>query len=115
VAPDLPPPGVRRAGQKLAGRISVTLAYADGQWLVEVRRGRALLGSRHPVKSAEALRMLASLDVPAVNRGIEQALADDQDEATRQAQRMRNRLAEVEAKLAGIQEMVDLSEDRKPP
>ncbi|HEU4422729.1 MAG TPA: hypothetical protein VFR67_09350 [Pilimelia sp.] len=111
IAPDTPPPGGRGA-QRLAGRISVTLVYTDGQWLVEVRRGRALLGSRHPVQSAAALRMLASLDVPAVSRGVEQALAGDHGEATRQAQRMRTRLAEVESKLADITEMVELTEDR---
>lgn len=99
--------------QKLPARLTVTLAYANGQWLVEVRKGRALLGARHLVKSEEAMNMLTLLDVPGVNRSIEEALMTDQAEATRQAERMRNELAEMEAKLAGLTEMVDLTDHRK--
>ncbi|MFC7242251.1 MFS transporter [Catellatospora aurea] len=107
-------PAVLTGAAKLPARLSVTLAYANGQWLVEVRKGRALLGSRHLVKSAEALNMLALLDVPGVRRSVEEALTVDQTEATRQAERMRSELAELEAKLAGLSEMAELSEVRLP-
>ncbi|MEU7825121.1 MFS transporter [Catellatospora sp. NPDC049133] len=107
-------PAVLTGAARLPARLSVTLAYANGQWLVEVRKGRALLGSRHLVKSAEALNMLALLDVPGVRRSVEEALTADQTEATRQAERMRSELAELEAKLAGLSEMAELSEVRLP-
>ncbi|WP_144119482.1 MFS transporter [Catellatospora sichuanensis] len=107
-------PAVLTGAARLPARLSVTLAYANGQWLVEVRKGRALLGSRHLVKSAEALNMLALLDVPGVRRSVEEALAVDQTEASRQAERMRSELAELEAKLAGLSEMAELSEVRLP-
>lgn len=107
-------PAVLTGAARLPARLSVTLAYANGQWLVEVRKGRALLGSRHLVKSAEALNMLALLDVPGVRRSVEEALSIDQTEAARQAERMRSELAELEAKLAGLSEMAELSEVRLP-
>lgn len=100
---------------RLPARLTVTLAYANGEWLIEVRRGRALLGKRHLVKSAEALSMLSMLDVPGVHAKVEQALTVDQSEATRQVERMRTELAEMEAKLAGLTEMVELTDSRKSP
>jgi MFS family permease len=103
-------PGANR----LPARLTVTLAYANGQWIVEVRRGRALLGSRHLVKSAEAMNMLAVLDVPGVQDSVEKALVVDQVEATRQADRMRQELAELEARLAGLTEMVEITENHRP-
>jgi len=100
---------------KLPGRLTVTLVYANGQWLAEVRRGRTLLGTRHLVKSNEALNMLALLDVPGVQASIESALSVDQAEAERQAERMRNELSELESKLAGLNEMAEISDLRKTP
>ncbi len=94
---------------RLPGRLTVTLVYTNGQWVVEVRRGRALLGSRHLVKSAEALNMLALLEVPGVQESVEKALTLDQVEAARQAERVRGELSELEAKLAGLNEMVELT------
>lgn len=98
---------------RLPGRLTVTLVYTNGQWVVEVRRGRGLLGSRHLVKSAEALNMLALLEVPGVRESVERALEADQAEATRQAERMRTELSELEAKLAGLNEMAEISDTRK--
>jgi hypothetical protein len=110
--PDAP---VVLGGQaRLPARLTVTLAYANGQWVVEVRRGRALLGSRHLVRSAEALNMLSVLDVPGVHDSVEKALAVDQTEASRQADRMRSELSELEAKLAGLTEMVEITESQRP-
>jgi hypothetical protein len=99
---------------KLSTRLSVTLAYADGQWLVEVRKGRALLGTRHPVQPTQALTTLSLLDVPGLRSQVEQALATDQTEASRHVDRMRTELSELEAKLAGLTEMVELSEEDGP-
>lgn len=98
---------------KLPGRLTVTLVYANGQWLAEVRKGRALLGSRHLVRSTEALNMLAQLDVPGVQASVESALSVDQLEAARQAERMRNELSELESKLANLNEMAEISDLRK--
>jgi hypothetical protein len=103
-----------RRTPKLSARLSVTLGYADGQWLVEVRKGRALMGTRYLVNSAEALNMLALLDVPALTDRVGQALTTDRTEAGRQVERLRTELAELEAKLNGLTEMVDLSDGGKP-
>ncbi len=108
-------PVVLNGQAKLPARLTVMLAYANGQWVVEVRRGRALLGSRHLVRSAEALNMLAVLDVPGVHDSVEKALTVDQTEAARQAERMRTELSELEAKLAGLAEMVEITETHRPP
>jgi hypothetical protein len=99
-----------RRNPKLAARLSVLLAYADGQWLVEVRKGRALLGKRYLIKSTEALNMLSALNLPALTSRVEQALTVDKTEASRQVERMRSELAELEAKLDGLSEMVDLAD-----
>ncbi len=103
------------AAPRLPSRVSVTLAYTDGQWLVEVRRGRALMGSRHAVKSTEAMSLLALLDVPGVHSGVEEALTTDHAEASRHVERMRTELAELEAKLTGLTEMVEQVDVRPPP
>jgi hypothetical protein len=103
-----------RRHPRLSARLSVTLAYADGQWVAELRRGRALLGRRYLVNSAEALTMLSVLDVPALTDRVEQALASDKTEASRQVERLRTELAELETKLNGLNDMVDLSERGKP-
>ncbi len=100
---------------RLPARLTVTLAYANGQWIVEVRRGRALLGNRHLVKSADAMNMLAVLEVPGVQDSVEKALTVDQVEASRQAERMRAELAELEARLAGLSEMVEITENHRAP
>ncbi|MBB5872582.1 MFS family permease [Allocatelliglobosispora scoriae] len=109
---EVPSPVTLLGAAKLPARLTVTLAYANGEWLIEVRKGRALLGKRHLVKSAEALSMLSMLDVPGVHARVEQALTVDQNEATRQVERMRNELADMEAKLAGLNEMVELTDSR---
>jgi hypothetical protein len=109
------PVTVLRRTARLTGRLAVTLAYTDGEWLVEVRRGRALLGSRHVVRPADALNMLAMLNVPTLSHSVESALATDQAEASRQVDRVRVELAELEAKLSGLKEMVVLTEERTEP
>jgi hypothetical protein len=110
-----PPVVIGMSSSRLPARLTVTLAYANGQWIVEVRRGRALLGSRHLVKSADAMNMLAVLEVPGVQDSVEKALTVDQVEASRQADRMRMELAELEARLAGLTEMVEITENQRAP
>ena len=105
---------LRTGVPKLSARVSVTLAYADGQWLVEVRKGRALLGTRHPVQPAQALTTLSLLDVPGLRSQVEQALATDRTEASRHVDRMRSELSDLETKLAGLSEMVQLGDEDGP-
>jgi hypothetical protein len=109
------PVTVLRRNPKLSARLSVTLAYADGQWVAELRKGRALLGRRYMVNSTEALTMLSVLDVSALTSRVEDALTTDKTEAGRQVERLRTELAELEAKLNGLTEMVDHSERGKTP
>ncbi|MGE5830921.1 MAG: hypothetical protein ACM30G_21535 [Micromonosporaceae bacterium] len=94
------------------GRLAVTLAYIEGEWLVEVRQGRAVLSSRHVVRPADALSMLAMLNVPALSHSVGSVLATDQAEASRQLDRVRLELAELEAKLTGLKSMTVLAEER---
>jgi hypothetical protein len=107
----LNPPAAAGAAAPPA-RMSVILAYSDGQWLVEVRRGWAMFGPRYAVAPAEALRMLAVLDVPSVYASAERALNADRIAAGRQADRLRSELAGLEQKLSGIAGMASLGANR---
>jgi MFS family permease len=108
------PGSLMGAAPKLSARLAITLAYTDGRWLVEVRKGRALLGTRHPVDATQALTTLSLLGVPGLRSEVEQALSTDKSEATRHAERMRAELTELETKLAGLSEMMDLTTEEKP-
>nr|QLK01095.1 hypothetical protein HZU44_14620 [Micromonospora carbonacea] len=84
--------------------LTVTLAYADGEWTVAAQQGAKSLAKPYVVKPAEALRMVALVDVPGVQEAVEQILAAERAEAEQQAQRLRAELAEIEARLAELRE-----------
>ncbi|MFC0032084.1 hypothetical protein ACFFMM_21440 [Micromonospora chaiyaphumensis] len=84
--------------------LTVTLAYAEGEWTVAAQQGAKALAKPYVVKPAEALRMVALVDVPGVQEAVEQILAAERAEAEQQAEKLRAELAEIEARLAELHE-----------
>jgi hypothetical protein len=82
----------------------VTLAYAEGEWTVAAAQGSKTLARPYVVKPAEAMRMVALVDVPGVQEAVEQIVAAEQAEAEEQAERLRAQLAEVESRLAELRD-----------
>ncbi|WBB68720.1 hypothetical protein [Micromonospora sp. WMMD812] len=95
---------VKAAKPKGPAGLTVTLAYADGEWTVAAQQGSKALAKPYVVKPAEALRMVALVDVPGVQEAVEQILAAERAEAEQQAEKLRAELAEIEARLAELRE-----------
>lgn len=100
-------PATRQAARK-SGRakppaaLVVTLAYADGDWSVSAQQGSRTVARPCQVRPAEALRMVALLEVPAVQEAVEEIVEAARAEAEAAAERLRAELAEVEARLAEL-------------
>ncbi|MFY1693861.1 MULTISPECIES: hypothetical protein [unclassified Solwaraspora] len=90
---------------KAPAGLTVTLAYADGEWTVAAAQGAKALAKPYVIRPAEALKMVALVDVPGVHEAVEQILASERAEAQRQAEKLRAELAEVEARLAELPEV----------
>lgn len=110
-SPDVPAPAPRRqspAARKPKGRpspaLTVTLAYAEGEWTVAAAQGSKTLARPYVVKPAEAMRMVALVDVPGVREAVEQIVAAERAGAEEQATRLRAQLAEVESRLAELRD-----------
>ncbi|MCY1143348.1 hypothetical protein OWR29_35580 [Actinoplanes sp. Pm04-4] len=102
-------PGPRKAAGRSAKpkpppALTVTLAYAEGEWTVAASQGSKVLAKPYVVRPAEALRMVALVDMPDVQEAVEQILTAERAEAEEQARRLRAELAEVEARLAELAE-----------
>lgn len=95
---------VKAAKAKVPAGLTVTLQYAEGEWTVAAQQGSKSLAKPYVVKPAEALRMVALVDVPGVQEAVEQILAAERSEAEQQAERLRAELAEIEARLAELRE-----------
>ncbi|MFF5055119.1 hypothetical protein ACFY1S_18240 [Micromonospora sp. NPDC000663] len=95
---------VRAAKPKSPAGLTVTLAYADGEWTVAAQQGSKALAKPYVVKPAEALKMVALVDVPGVQEAVEQILGTERAEAEQQAEKLRAELAEIEARLAELRE-----------
>lgn len=90
----------RAAKPRPPNELTVTLAWRDGGWTVQANRGAKVVAKPAPVQSADALRMVGMLDVPAVRRLVEQIATAERAAAEAQAQRLRQQVAEAEAELA---------------
>ncbi|WP_341715688.1 hypothetical protein QQG74_16655 [Micromonospora sp. FIMYZ51] len=95
---------VKAAKPKGPAGLTVTLAYAEGEWTVAAQQGGKVLAKPYVLKPAEALRMVALVDVPGVHEAVEQILSAERSEAERQAEKLRAELAEIEARLAELRE-----------
>src|SRR5438874_2484462 len=92
----------RAAKPKPPAALTVTLAYADGEWTVSATQGTKSLAKPYLIKPAEALRMVGLLDVPGVQEAVEHIVAAERTAAQEHAERLRGQLAEIEAKLAEL-------------
>ncbi|HKD97928.1 MAG TPA: hypothetical protein VKB69_10045, partial [Micromonosporaceae bacterium] len=111
--PDEPTKALEPTHPRYAGIttwIAVTLVYTDGAWTVEVEHKDGVKEGTHDVRPADALRAIDLLDVPGVREEVEKAITDDQARAEKEAQRLRDELGGVGAKLTAINEMVELSD-----
>ncbi|MFY1670680.1 hypothetical protein ACN27G_12040 [Plantactinospora sp. WMMB334] len=84
--------------------LTVTLTYADGEWMLSAAQGAKSLAKPYVVKPAEALKMVALIDVPGVHEAVEQIMAAERREAEQQAEKLRAELAEIEARLAELRD-----------
>jgi len=94
--------GGRGAKVKPPAALTITVAYAEGEWTVAAHQGAKTLAKPYLIKPSEALKMVALLDVPGVQEAVEQILAAERAEAEQRAERLRAELAEIEAKLAEL-------------
>ena len=94
----------RPAKAKGPSGLTVTLAYADGEWTVAAAQGAKALAKPYVIRPAEALKMVSLIDVPGVQEAVEQILSVERAEAEQQAQRLRAELAEIEARLAELRD-----------
>ncbi|BCJ69060.1 hypothetical protein [Polymorphospora rubra] len=95
---------VKAAKPKAAPGLTVTLAYAEGEWTVGATQGSKALAKPYVIKPAEALKMVALIDVPGVHEAVEQIVSAERAEAEQQAERLRSELAEIEARLAELRD-----------
>ena len=99
-----PRKAARPAKAKAPAGLTVTLAYAEGEWTVAANQGAKALAKPYVIRPAEALRMVSLVDVPGVQEAVEQIMAAERAEAEQQAQRLRAELAEIEARLAELRD-----------
>ncbi len=87
---------------KPSAALTVTLTYAEGEWMVAAQQGSKALAKPYVIRPTEALKMVSMLDVPGVHEAVEEIVANARAAAQREAERLRVELAEIEAKLAEL-------------
>ncbi|MFG1927594.1 hypothetical protein [Cryptosporangium sp. NPDC048952] len=92
----------RKGAAKRAPDLTVTLAHHEGAWTVSAARGARVLVKPTSVRAADALKMVALLESPAVADAVDEIVSAARAEAEEQAERLRQQLAEVEAALADL-------------
>jgi hypothetical protein len=97
-------PAKKAAKPKPPAGLTVTLAYADGEWTVAATQGAKSLARPYVIKANEALKMVGMLDVPGVHEAVEEIVSAARAEAEQQAERLRAELAEIEARLAELRD-----------
>jgi len=94
----------RATKPKPPASMTVTVAYEAGEWTVAAHQGSKVLAKPYLIRPAEALKMVAMLDVPGVHDAVEQIVTAELTEAQRRAETLRGELAEVEARLAELRD-----------
>lgn len=98
--------GGRKAGAKRqVPKLTVQLQYDERGWTVEATRGARAVLKATPVRPAAALRMAQFLDNEQISQAIAEIAQAEREEAERKAAELRSQLAEIEAVLAGYDEM----------
>jgi hypothetical protein len=95
----------RPARPKGPAGLTVTLAYAEGEWTLAAQQGSKALAKPYVVRPAEALKIVAMVDVPGVHEAVEQIMSVERAEAEQQAEKLRAELAEIEARLAELRDV----------
>jgi hypothetical protein len=107
-APETPAKPARKAAKparpKGPAGLTVTLSYGDGEWTIGATQGSKALAKPYVIKPAEALRMVALVDVPGVQEAVEHIMSAERAEAEQQAEKLRAELAEIEARLAELRD-----------
>jgi hypothetical protein len=96
---------VKSARPKASAGLTVTLAYTDGDWTVSATQGSKPLAKPHPVRPAEALKMVGLIDAPGVREAVEQIMAAERSAAQREAETLRAKLAAIETRLAELRDV----------
>ena len=100
-----PKPAARKAAKpKAPPSLTVTLTYAEGEWMVGATQGSKALAKPYIIKPAEALKMVSMLDVPGVHDAVDEIVSAARAEAEQQAEKLRAELAEIESRLAELRE-----------
>lgn len=100
-----PKPAARKAAKpKAPPSLTVTLTYAEGEWMVGATQGSKALAKPYVIKPAEALKMVSMLDVPGVHDAVDEIVSAARAEAEQQAEKLRAELAEIESRLAELRE-----------
>lgn len=94
----------RKGAAKPPAALTVTVAYAEGEWTVAAVQGAKVLAKPYVIRPVEALKMVSLIDVPGVQEAVEQIVSTERAEAEQQAQRLRAELAEIEARLAELRD-----------
>lgn len=82
--------------------LTVTLSYVDGDWTVAAHQGSKVLAKPYLIKASDALKMVALLDVAGVQEAVEHVIAAERVSAEQKLQRLRDELAELEARLTEL-------------
>jgi hypothetical protein len=90
------------AKAKAVAELTVTLTCQDGQWSVQAARGAKVVAKSVPVRAPDAVAMVALLNAPAVQDAVDELVSVARAAAQEEAQRLRDQLAEVEARLAEL-------------
>ena len=84
--------------------LAVTVAYTEGQWTVAASQGAKTLTKPSAIRASEALRMVAMIEAPSVHDAVEHIIAAERSAAENQALRLRQELADIEARLAELRD-----------
>ena len=91
-----------RSKAKPPSSLTVTLTYADRAWSVTATVGSRTVAKPQPVRPADALRMVALVNLPGLHDAVEGIIAMERAEAETKAQRLRAELAEIESRLSEL-------------
>jgi hypothetical protein len=100
-APEVKPPRQPRPA-KVPAPLVVTLTYSDQRWTVAAQHGSKSLTKPFPIAPADAMRIVALIEVPGVHDAIAGILAAERAAAETRAERLRAELAEIESRLAEL-------------